>query len=150
MKATVLSHLHTDISLETQLLQLIVFALRYIDVLFVWISPYNTLLKLYSILASALTVALVRSRSAGANHSPKRAHRILPACVFLALFFNYSLTPTEIAWSCSQFLHALAFVPQFEVLARAADTAEPDRGIVAYLTLVFAWRALYIPHWILR
>jgi ER lumen protein retaining receptor len=90
-------------------------------------------------------------------------------CVILGIFFNYAPNPlypniisgsskanqlsmfiAESAWATSLYLHAVAFIPQFQMLSTAARTSAIDTPMVVYLLLVFTFRALYLPHWVLR
>ena len=68
-------------------------------------------------------------------------------CVLLAFIFNYSFTFTEILWSFSIFIEAVAILPQLFMLQR---TGEAETITTHYLAALGAYRALYLPNWIYR
>lgn len=68
-------------------------------------------------------------------------------CFILACIFHYDLRPTEILWSFSIFLEAVAILPQLFLLQR---TGEAETITTHYLAALGAYRALYIPNWIYR
>lgn len=68
-------------------------------------------------------------------------------CVILGLIFNYEFKFTEILWSFSIFLEAVAILPQLFMLQR---TGEAETITTHYLAAMGLYRALYIPNWIWR
>lgn len=71
---------------------------------------------------------------------------VLP-CLVLGLVFNYSFSFSEVLWSFSIFLEAVAILPQLFMLQR---TGEAETITTHYLAALGAYRALYIPNWIYR
>ena len=65
----------------------------------------------------------------------------------LALLFNYEFTLTEVMWSFSIFLEAVAIFPQLFILQR---TGEAEAITTHYLFALGIYRGLYIPNWIYR
>src|SRR5712671_813853 len=65
----------------------------------------------------------------------------------LGLIFNYSYSLTEVFWSFSIFLEAVAILPQLFILQR---TGEAETITTHYLAALGAYRGLYIPNWIYR
>ncbi|GAA93495.1 uncharacterized protein L969DRAFT_95852 [Mixia osmundae IAM 14324] len=137
------------ISFKTQLLYLVVFVTRYLD-LFHFISLYNTAMKVFFIASSAYILYLMKFRYRP-THDPAidtlRLEYLLGPCAVLALIFNYKFTPMEILWSFSIFLEAVAVLPQLFMLQR---TGEAETITTHYLAALAAYRALYIPNWIYR
>jgi hypothetical protein len=72
---------------------------------------------------------------------------ILAPCLVLSLLFNYKFTFSEILWSFSIWLEAVAILPQLFMLQR---TGEAETITTHYLAALGAYRALYIPNWIFR
>lgn len=68
-------------------------------------------------------------------------------CALLSLIFHYRFTFTEVFWSFSIFLEAVAILPQLFMLQR---TGEAETITTHYLAALGAYRALYIPNWIYR
>jgi len=69
-----------------------------------------------------------------------------PAFLF-GVIFNYSYSITEIFWSFSIFLEAVAILPQLFMLQR---TGGAETITTHYLAALGAYRAFYIPNWIYR
>lgn len=85
------------------------------------------------------------------THDPSidtfRVEYIAAPCVVLALLFHYSFTVSELLWSFSIFLEAVAILPQLFMLQRMG---EAETITTHYLAALGAYRALYIPNWIYR
>ena len=67
--------------------------------------------------------------------------------MFFGLIFNYKFKLTEILWSFSIYLEAVAILPQLFLLQR---TGEAETITTHYLAALGAYRAFYIPNWIYR
>lgn len=144
------------ISLKTQVLYVIVFCTRYLDLLtFHWTSFYNTLLKLVFICSSVYVVMLME-RCKVTNAVAYRDMLIrdtfqikylLGASAVLALFFHYKFTILELCWSFSMWLESIAILPQLFMLSRSHKTQTLTTHYIFSLGL---YRALYIPNWIWR
>ena len=65
----------------------------------------------------------------------------------LALLFHYTFIISELLWSFSIFLEAVAILPQLFMLQRMG---EAETITTHYLAALGAYRALYIPNWIYR
>lgn len=85
------------------------------------------------------------------THDPSidtfRVEYLLGPCFILGFIFNYKFVPTEILWSFSIFLEAVAILPQLFLLQR---TGEAETITTHYLAALGVYRALYIPNWIYR
>jgi len=139
------------ISFKTQALYVVVFVTRYLD-LFVgsWVSFYNTVMKLFFIGSSVYILYLMRVRFK-ATYDPNldtfRVEYLIGPSLVLGLLFNYEFSLTEIMWSFSIFLEAVAIFPQLFILQR---TGEAEAITTHYLAALGIYRTLYIPNWIYR
>ncbi|KAF9243189.1 ER lumen protein retaining receptor-domain-containing protein [Melanogaster broomeanus] len=138
------------ISFKTQALYVLVFLTRYIDILYSWISLYNFVMKIFFLASSCYILYLMRYRFRP-THDPSidtfKIEYLLGPCFFLALIFNYHFDLTEILWTFSIYLEAVAIFPQLFLLQR---TGEAEAITTHYLAALGAYRALYIPNWIYR
>ncbi|KAI0034838.1 ER lumen protein retaining receptor [Vararia minispora EC-137] len=142
------------ISLKTQLLYVLVFVTRYVDLLFVlageWISLYNFLMKLFFIASSGYIIYLMRIRFRPTNDPSIDTFKIeylVGPSTLLGFVFTYEWTVTEVLWSFSIWLESVAILPQLFMLQR---TGEAETITTHYLAALGAYRALYIPNWIYR
>ncbi|KAF8504623.1 ER lumen protein retaining receptor [Russula emetica] len=138
------------ISFKTQALYVTVFVARYLDIFFTWVSLYNFIMKVFFISSSVYILYLMKVRFRPTNDPSIDTFRVEylvgPAFV-LGLLFNYSYSITEITWSFSIFLEAVAILPQLFILQR---TGEAETITTHYLAALGAYRGLYIPNWIYR
>lgn len=133
---------------------MVVFLTRYLDLLTTYVSPYNTLMKLFFISSSAYIVYLMRVRFRATNDPALDTFQLLyllgPSAA-LALLFNYSITWSqfvpEALWAFSIYLEAVAILPQLFVLQR---TGSAETITTHYLFALGLYRAFYIPNWIYR
>ena len=92
------------VSGKTQILYLLVFTFRYIDILFNFISWYNTIIKIMLILSSVTNIYLVLVRYKATISSDLDSVRIeflIIAAALLALIINHEFSLLEIAWTFS-------------------------------------------------
>lgn len=124
---------------------------RYLDLLTRWVSVYNTLMKLFFILSSWYTIYLIvikfRPMDEEESTDTFRVEYVLIPCAVLASFINYQFTATEILWSFSIFLEAVAILPQLHMLRRTGQAEALTRY---YIVAFCSYRAFYIPNWIYR
>lgn len=76
-----------------------------------------------------------------------RIEYLVGPSLLLGLLFNYEFNFTEIMWSFSIWLEAVAIFPQLFVLQR---TGEAETITTHYLAALGIYRGLYIPNWIYR
>jgi hypothetical protein len=76
-----------------------------------------------------------------------RVEYLVGPSLLLGLLFNYEFNFTEIMWSFSIWLEAVAIFPQLFVLQR---TGEAETITTHYLAALGIYRGLYIPNWIYR
>lgn len=138
------------ISLKTQVLYVIVFLTRYLDLFtFQFVSLYNTLMKLFFIGSSIYTVVLLKKYQkeikGDADNFP--VHYLLAGSFVMALIFHYKFTILEVFWSFSLWLESVAILPQLFLLQ---EQGESELLTIHYIFALGLYRALYIPNWIYR
>lgn len=148
------------ISLKTQELYLIVFLARYLDLFTNFHSVYNTCMKIFFIAASAWIIYLIRfkdpyrsSYEAQLDTFLHLKFAVLP-CAVLALVFNegswsggVGAYVFEIMWAFSEFLEALAIVPQLILLQRHKSVENITSW---YVFTLGSYRMLYVANWVYR
>ncbi|KAG7091231.1 hypothetical protein E1B28_010282 [Marasmius oreades] len=138
------------ISFKTQVLYVVVFVFRYLDLFFRYVSLYNSVMKLFFIGSSCYVLWLMKGRFKPTNDPSIDTFRIeylIGPSIVLALIFNYKFSVTEVFWSFSIFLESVAIMPQLFMLQR---TGEADAITTHYIAALGVYRALYIPNWIYR
>ncbi|KAH8918297.1 ER lumen protein retaining receptor 2 [Atractiella rhizophila] len=138
------------ISFKTQVLYVMVFLTRYLDLFTSYVSLYNTVMKLFFISSSAYICYLMREKyrpTQDPGIDTFKLEYLLGPCAILACFVNYEFTALEILWTFSIYLEAVAILPQLFMLQR---TGEAETITTHYLFALGLYRALYIPNWILR
>ncbi|CAM6040139.1 unnamed protein product [Sphagnum compactum] len=140
------------ISLKTQELYALVFATRYLDLFTVFLSLYNTVMKLIFLGSSFSIVWYMRNHKVvrqtyDKDHDTFRHYFLVIPCFFLALLVNYKLTVREVLWAFSVYLEAVAILPQLVLLQR---TRNVDNLTGNYVFLLGAYRGLYLVNWVYR
>ncbi|KAK1272369.1 ER lumen protein retaining receptor [Acorus gramineus] len=140
------------ISLKTQELYVVVFATRYLDLFTKYISFYNTVMKLVFLGSSIGIVWYMRyhkvvKQTYNREDDTFRYLFLVVPCFVLALFVNREFTPTEVLWTFSLYLEAVAILPQLVLLQRSRNI---DNLTGNYVFLLGAYRALYLINWIYR
>merc|ERR1711971_213555 len=138
------------ISGKSQILFLVVFVTRYLDLVTNFVSLYNTGMKVFFIVSAAATVYLmyVKFRATyDGNHDSFRVEFLLAPVAILALVLNNDFTPMEILWTFSIYLESVAILPQLFMVSR---TGEAETITSHYLFALGGYRALYILNWIYR
>jgi len=139
------------LSFKTQAIYVFVFLTRYIDVLYRWVSLYNTFMKLFYISSSIYIIWLAfwkyRPMDEEESTDTMPIALVLIPPVLLALAFNYSFNIVEVLWSYSIFLEAIAILPQLWMLKRTGQCEALTRY---YILCLGGYRAFYIGNWIWR
>ncbi|CAL3966885.1 hypothetical protein PZA11_003355 [Diplocarpon coronariae] len=141
----------SGISFKSQALYLMVYATRYVDLLWTFTdSAYNTVFKLLFLVSSGYTLYLMTT-AYKPTHDPNidtfRVQYLLGGSLVLAVLFPYKYTPSEIMWTFSIWLESVAILPQLFLLQR---TGEAETITTHYLFALGSYRALYIPNWVYR
>ena len=140
------------ISLKTQILFLLVFCMRYLDVFTNWRIPYNVVMKILFLISSSLTVywiAVKYNKGYDKEHDTFRIAFLIVPALALAIITPkpdmYSLVDT--LWTASIYLEAVAILPQLFLIRR---TGEVENITSNYIAAMGAYRAFYILNWIYR
>jgi len=139
------------ISFKSQVLYLVVYVTRYLDLLWTFQhSAYNSLMKIIFIGSSAYTIYLMLN-DFKPTHDPNidtfKVEYLIGGSAILALLFPYKWTTAEVLWSFSIWLESVAILPQLFMLQR---TGEAETITTHYIFALGAYRALYIPNWLYR
>jgi len=136
-----------------QELYLIVFVTRYIDLFYSFISLYNSTMKIFFILSTGYLVYLMRFKPP-INQTYDRAvdnfwyeAYILPPVLLLSMFTCEEFSLTEILWTSSIWLEAVAITPQLVLLAKMREVENLTSHFVAAMG---AYRGFYILNWVYK
>ncbi|CAG7837275.1 unnamed protein product [Allacma fusca] len=139
------------ISGKTQVLFLLTYTLRYMDMWLEWsfISYYNTIVKLYIISMCSLLVYLIYTtnrESYDFDSDNFDLYILIVPVTLLAFLVNYELTFTEFCWTWSIYMEAVALIPQFYMIAVTGYAAN---SIVVYVLIMGVYRGLHVVYWIM-
>jgi len=138
------------ISGKSQVLFLIVFVSRYLDLVTNFVSVYNTVMKIFFIASAAGTVYLMFIKfkaTYDGNHDTFRVEFLLAPVAILALVLNHEFSVMEVLWTFSIYLESVAILPQLFMVSK---TGEAETITSHYLFALGSYRALYIFNWIYR
>mmetsp|Transcript_24950 Transcript_24950/g.34383 ORF Transcript_24950/g.34383 Transcript_24950/m.34383 type:complete len:216 (-) Transcript_24950:266-913(-) len=140
------------VSLRTQELYALVFVTRYLDIFFNFISIYNSVMKIIFISSSFTIIWYMRKHKVVSQTYDKeqdtfRYMFLIGPSILLALVLNHDFTVTEVLWTFSIYLEAVAILPQLVLLQR---TKNVDTLTGNYVFLLGAYRGLYLLNWIYR
>lgn len=135
---------------KSQVLFALVFTTRYLDLFVVYISAYNTIMKLIFIFATFLTVFLIYCKFRTTNDTENdtfRAELLVIPALGLAFLVNHEMSVLEVLWTFSIYLESVAILPQLFMLNK---TGEAETITSHYLFALGLYRALYLVNWIYR
>lgn len=138
------------LSLKTQILYVVVFVFRYLDVFTSFISAYNTFMKVFFVGTSAYTVYLMSykyQKTIRENLDTFPVKYLVAPSALLSFIFTHAYTIREVTWSFSIWLESVAIIPQLYMLQR---TGSAENITTHYIFALGIYRALYIPNWIYR
>lgn len=141
------------ISCRMQEMYLLVFCSRYLDLLYHFISVYNSAMKVFFIASTAYTIYLIRFKPPISQTYDRRAdsfpyHKyLIPPCVILSVVTAEDWSATEILWAFSIWLECVAILPQLILLQQLREVENLTGNYVAALG---AYRFLYILNWVYR
>ncbi|CAG5094134.1 Oidioi.mRNA.OKI2018_I69.XSR.g13278.t1.cds [Oikopleura dioica] len=135
---------------KSQLLFLVVFLSRYLDLFTSYISIYNTCMKVIYILLSVATVYFIYGKFASTHNREDDKFRmifiIVPA-LGLAFLIHHEFSAMEVLWTFSIYLESVAIIPQLQMIA---DTGEAEVITSHYLFFLGIYRFLYLGNWLYR
>jgi len=138
------------ISGKSQILFLIVFVTRYLDLVTNFVSLYNTSMKIFFISSAAATVYLMYFKfkaTYDGNHDTFRIEFLLGPAALLAIVLNHEFSVMEILWTFSIYLESVAILPQLFMVSK---TGEAETITSHYLFALGSYRGLYILNWLFR
>ena len=109
-------------------------------------------MKLFFIGSSGCVIWYIRehkivSQTYDAAQDTFRVMSLACPCMFLALIINHDFSVTEVLWTFSIYLEAVAILPQLVLLQR---TKNVDTLTGNYVFLLGGYRTLYLFNWIYR
>uniref|UniRef100_A0A6B2ECA3 ER lumen protein-retaining receptor n=1 Tax=Phlebotomus kandelakii TaxID=1109342 RepID=A0A6B2ECA3_9DIPT len=138
------------ISGKSQILFTVVYVARYLDLFTTYISFYNTVMKIFFLVASGMTVYLMYVKFRATydhNHDSFRIEFLLIPTAVLSLLINHSFTVMEVLWTFSIYLESVAILPQLFLVSK---TGEAETITSHYLFALGSYRALYLINWVYR
>nr|XP_033785322.1 ER lumen protein-retaining receptor 3 [Geotrypetes seraphini] len=138
------------ISGKSQVLFALVFSTRYLDLFFVFISLYNLVMKVIYLLCSYITIYMIYGKlrkTYDRENDTFRLEFLLIPVIGLSFLENYDFIPTELLWTFSIYLEAVAILPQLFMIS---NTGEAETITTHYLFFLGLYRALYLANWIWR
>merc|ERR1711915_201290 len=127
------------ISGRSQVLFLIVFVSRYLDLVTNFVSVYNTVMKIFFIASAAGTVYLMFIKfkaTYDGNHDTFRVEFLLAPVAILALVLNHEFSVMEVLWTFSIYLESVAILPLCSWFPRLAKQRPSRRTIYLLLALI--------------
>jgi len=131
----------------------IVFITRYLDLLWSFISIYNTVMKVIFITGTVYLVYLMRFKIPTCQTYDRTADNFkyelycLGPCLLLGLLCTEEYTIPEILWTFSIWLESVAILPQLMLLQQVREVENLTSDFVGTMG---AYRAFYILNWIFR
>jgi len=139
------------VSCRMQEIYLMVFCFRYLDLLYEFISLYNSVMKIFFILSTGYLVYLMRMKppinqtyDRSIDNFKYEMYFIGPG-LLLGLITCEEYTLPEVLWSTSIWLEAVAITPQLLLLAKMKEV---ENLTSHYVAAMGAYRMFYILNWI--
>ncbi|EEA05496.1 ER lumen protein retaining receptor protein, putative [Cryptosporidium muris RN66] len=141
------------ISCRMQEIYLIVFCSRYIDLLWSFVSVYNSLMKVifigstsYCIYLMRYQIPISRTYDKSADNFSYQKYLLLPA-LLLGIITSDKWIFSEILWGFSIWLESVAILPQLILLQKMREVENLTSNYVVTMGL---YRLFYIFNWIYR
>lgn len=141
------------VSCRTQEIYAIVFICRYLDLLWTFISVYNSAMKSLFIVSTIYLIYLMRRQPPVATtyDREKDSFRyelyLLPPCICLGVVTSHEMTLPDFCWTTSIWLESVAIVPQLLLLQQIREIENLTSNFVGAMGL---YRMFYILNWIYR
>uniref|UniRef100_A0A914KXG7 ER lumen protein-retaining receptor n=1 Tax=Meloidogyne incognita TaxID=6306 RepID=A0A914KXG7_MELIC len=135
---------------RSQVLFLLVFVCRYLDIFTNFVSIYNTVMKLFFISSSVATVYFIYQKFRATfdrNHDTCRIEFLVLPSFVLAILINHDFSFFEVLWTFSIYLESVAIMPQLFMLSK---TGSAETITAHYLFALGIYRGLYILNWVYR
>lgn len=138
------------ISGKSQALFALVFMARYLDLATIYISLYNSSMKVIFLTATFATCYLIFFKfrnTYDSHHDSFRVEFVVVPIAGLAVLVTRVMTPLEVLWTFSICLEAVAILPQLYMIS---ITKEAETITSHYLFALGMYRCLYLFNWIYR
>mmetsp|Transcript_65464 Transcript_65464/g.142766 ORF Transcript_65464/g.142766 Transcript_65464/m.142766 type:complete len:218 (-) Transcript_65464:280-933(-) len=141
------------VSCRMQEMYAIVFICRYLDLLWSFISVYNTVMKVVFITSTVYLIYLMKFKTPicqtydGTHDNFRYELYLLGPCLLLGIIFTEEYTLPEVLWSTSIWLESVAIVPQLFLLQQIREVENLTSDFVGTMG---AYRAFYLLNWIYR
>jgi len=142
------------VSCRTQELYAMVFIFRYTDLLWSFISFYNSVMKSAFIISTIYLVYMMRHKQGPVastydreKDSFKYELYLLPPACLLGIITAHEWSIPELLWTVSIWLESVAIVPQLLLLQRIREVENLTSNFVGAMGL---YRFFYIINWIYR
>ena len=138
------------LSFRSQVLYLIIFVSRYLDLLDHTQATYLVFFKLFFIGSSAsIVVQMYRWRQTLEMHKDTcSVLAIIIGCFIVSLFTRSGRTLLETLWTFSEWLEAFGMVPQYVFSYR--DPHSKDTGVKSFILCVGGYRLFYALNWMYK
>lgn len=141
------------VSCRMQEIYAIVFICRYMDLCWLFISVYNTIMKAIFITSTLYLVNIMWYKPPVAT-TYDRSHDsfryevyLLGPCLLLGVLCSEDFSPPEVLWTTSIWLESVAIVPQLVLLQKVREVENLTSHYVAAMGF---YRLFYIFSWIYR
>ncbi|KAK2956116.1 putative ER lumen protein-retaining receptor [Blattamonas nauphoetae] len=139
------------ISLKTQLLYLIVFCCRYVDIFWNYKLMYNNIFKIFYVSITAYLCYLIGIKYKSTYQKDQDRFKlwwaIVPSVILGIIFNSNHKKPFEYIYAFTLFLESVAILPQLIMLIEQEEIENLTGEYIFFLGL---YRALYILNWIYR
>mmetsp|Transcript_79918 Transcript_79918/g.231989 ORF Transcript_79918/g.231989 Transcript_79918/m.231989 type:complete len:223 (-) Transcript_79918:87-755(-) len=141
------------ISCRTQEMYAVVFLLRYVDLCWIFISVYNSVMKSLFIISTFYLIYIMRFQPPVATTYDREKDRfkhevyLLPPAILLGIVTAHEWTLPEVMWTASIWAESVAIIPQLLLLQRMREVENLTSDFVGAMG---AYRAFYILNWIYR
>ncbi|XP_072380203.1 ER lumen protein-retaining receptor 3-like [Diabrotica undecimpunctata] len=134
---------YDGVSAKTQFLYTLVFTTRYLDLFVVFLSYYNSVMKVIFALVPTCTFLLVfKMKSTYEKKYDSFWSEVLVAgALILAVFVNYNLEAIEVLWTFSNYLEAVVMIPQLYMIFQSKKTT---RHMKMYISFLVLYKIMYI------
>jgi ER lumen protein retaining receptor len=138
------------ISRSTQLLYLIVFCTRYLDLLDRSQTPYLVFFKVTYIATSLISLFAFWKLDKTYEHLKDTCNLavIFVPCIAATMLYADDYAILDVLWTFSQFLEGFAMVPQYIFCYR--DPTNKDFGVRLYVLMMGGYRVFYAANWIYK
>eukprot|EP00931_Biecheleriopsis_adriatica_P074755 TRINITY_DN4875_c0_g2_i2.p1 TRINITY_DN4875_c0_g2~~TRINITY_DN4875_c0_g2_i2.p1 ORF type:complete len:345 (+),score=57.16 TRINITY_DN4875_c0_g2_i2:104-1036(+) len=140
----------SGISRSTQILYLLVFVTRYLDLLDHSQTAYLVFFKITYIVTSLIVLTIFRKLDGTYERQKDTCSlaAILVPCCIAPFLLAESYRPIEMLRSFSQFCEGFAMVPQYVFCYR--DRTAKDVGVTFYVLSMGAYRCFYAANWVYK